>query len=63
MHVVTCILKCLLGHEHSTCFFLIGIFLEDNYEIFDISQVSYFCWKLGTKVNQCAFVSSVSGYF
>ena len=63
MHMVTCILKCLVGHEPSTCFFLIGIFLRDNYEIFDISQVSYFWWKLDTKVNQCAFVSSVFDYF
>ena len=30
---------------------------------FYISQVSYFLCKLGTKVNQCAFVSSVSDYF
>ena len=33
------------------------------YEIFEISQVSYFLCKLGTKVNQCALVSSVSDYF
>ena len=63
MHVVTCILKCLVGHEPSTCFFLISIFLGDNYKIFDIYQVLYFWWKLGTKVNQCDFVSSVFDYF
>ena len=38
-------------------------FSGDNYVIFDISQVSYFWWKLGTKVNQCDFVSSVFDYF
>ena len=63
MHTVTCILKCPRGHETSTRFFLIGIFWGKNYELFDISQVSYFCYKLGTKVNQCALVSIVSDYF
>ena len=63
MHVVTCPLKCPRGHETSTCFFLIGIFLGGSYGIFGIYQVSYFLWKLGTKVNQCAFVSSVFDYF
>ena len=38
-------------------------FLRGIYEIFDISQVSYFLCKLGTTVNQCALVSSVSDYF
>ena len=38
-------------------------FLRENYEIFEISQVWYFLWKLGTKVNQCALVSSVFDYF
>ena len=63
MHMVSCILKCLGGHEPSTCFFLIGIFGGKNYEIFEISQVSYFWWKLGTKVKQCALVSSAFDYF
>ena len=61
--MVTCILKCLGGHKPSTCFFLIGIFLGKNYEIFEISQVSYFGWKVGTKVKQCALVSSAFDYF
>ena len=63
MHVVASTLKCPVGHELSTCFFRIGIFWGGVYEIFDISQVSYFLCKLGTKVNQCAFVSSVFDYF
>ena len=63
MHVVTCTLKCLVGHEPSTCFYPVDIFLGGNCEIFDIFQVSYFWWKLGTKVNQCDFVSSVFDYF
>ena len=63
MHVVASTLKCHVGHEPSTCFFRIGIFWGGIYEIFDISKVSYFLCKLGTKVNQCAFVSSVFDYF
>ena len=63
MHVVASTLKCPLGHEPSTCFFRIGFFLGGIYEIFDISQVSYYLCKLGSKVNQCAFVSSVFDYF
>ena len=47
----------------STCFFLIGIFWRLNYEIFEISRVSYFLWKLGTKVKQCALILSVFDYF
>ena len=38
-------------------------FLRKNYEIFYISQVSYFLCKLGTKVNRCAFVLIVFDYF
>ena len=38
-------------------------FLGGSSGIFGIYQVSYFLWKLGTKLNQCAFVSSVFDYF
>ena len=37
--------------------------LGKNNKIFEISQVSYFLWKLGTKVKKCALVSSVFDYF
>ena len=63
MHVVASTLKCLVGHEPSTCFYPVDIFLGGNCEIFDISQVSYFLWRVDTIVNQCALVSSVSDYF
>ena len=55
--MVTCFLKCPGGHEPSTCFFLIGHFWGLTTETFDISRVSYFWWKQGTKVNRCAKVS------
>ena len=63
MNMVTGFLKCLRGHEPSTCFFLIGHFWGLMKETFDFSQVLYFWCKIGTKVNQCAKVSSVSDYF
>ena len=63
MHMVTYTLKCLGGHEPSTCFFLIDIFYGYMFEIFEISQALYILWKLGTKVKQCAKVSSVFDYF
>ena len=63
MNMVSCFLKCLGGHETSTCFFEIGHFCGSIKETFVFSQVSYFWCKLGTKVNQCAKVSSVSDYF